>query len=238
MTEITRAVFNEIDGSHIQAIAAQLGISPSQAEAAVQQALPMLVGGLARNAQSEQGAGELLGALQRDHGGIDLGGLLGGLLGGGAGGNAGAGMGGGLGDLLGSVLGGGMGGGAAAGANRSGGGMADMGGAILGHIFGNKQERASENLGQSSGIGGQNASQLMAMLAPLVMAALAKLVQNRGMGANDLGQALGQEQQQIQQTGGGDLLNSVLDRDGDGDVDATDLMQAGLSAINMFGRRA
>ncbi len=62
--------------------------------------------------------------------------------------------------------------------------------------------------------------------------------QNRGMGANDLGQALGQEQQQIQQTGGGGLLNSVLDRDGDGDVDATDLMQAGLSAINMFGRRA
>lgn len=237
MTDITRAVFNEIDGSHIQAIAEQLGISPSQAEAAVQQALPMLVGGLAHNAQSEQGAGDLLGALQRDHGGVDLGGLLGGLLGGGAGGNAGAGMGGGLGGLLGSVLGGVTGGGAAAGAN-SGGGMADMGGAILGHIFGNKQDTANQNLGQSSGIGGQNAGQLMAMLAPLVMAALAKLVKNRGMGANDLGQVLGQEQQQIQQSGSGGLLNSVLDRDGDGKVDASDLLQAGLSAINLFGRRA
>lgn len=233
MTDITRAVYNEIDGSHIQAIAAQLGISPEQAESAVQQALPMLVGGLARNAQDERGAGELLGALQRDHAGVDLGGLLGGLLGGGAGSAAG-----GLGGLLESMLGGMPGpNDAPASANR-GGGLADMGGAILGHIFGNRQDRASQNLGQASGIGGQNAGQLMAMLAPLVMAALAKLVRNRGMGANDLGRALGQEQHQIQQSGGGGLLNSVLDRDGDGNVDAGDLIQAGLSAITMFGRRA
>ena len=239
MTDITRAVYDQIDDSHIQAIAQQLGISSEQAQTAVQQALPMLVGGLARNAQSEQGAGSLLGALQRDHAGVDLGGLLGGLLGGGAAGNANAGGLGGLGGLIGSVLGGGgrQDGGAAANSG-AGGGLGDIGGAILGHIFGNRQDRATENLGHASGIGGQNAGQLMAMLAPLVMAALAKLVQSRGMGANDLGQALGQEQQQIQKSGGGGLLTSVLDRDGDGDVDASDLMQAGLSAINMFGRRS
>ena len=239
MTDITRAVYDQIDDSHIQAIAQQLGISSEQAQTAVQQALPMLVGGLARNAQSEQGAGSLLGALQRDHAGVDLGGLLGGLLGGGAAGNANAGSLGGLGGLIGSVLGGGgsQGGGAVANSG-AGGGLGNIGGAILGHIFGNRQDRAAENLGQASGIGGQNAGQLMAMLAPLVMAALAKLVQSRGMGANDLGQTLGQEQQQIQKSGGGGLLNSILDRDGDGDVDASDLMQAGLSAINMFGRRS
>ena len=238
MTDITRAVYDQIDGSHIQAIAQQLGISSEQAQTAVQQALPMLVGGLARNAQSDQGAGSLLGALQRDHAGVDLGGLLGGLLGGG-GGAANAGSLGGLGGLIGSVLGGGgaQGGGAVANAG-AGGGLGNIGGAILGHIFGDRQDRATQNLGQASGIGGQNAGQLMAMLAPLVMAALAKLVQSRGMEANDLGQALGQEQQQIQKSGGGGLLNSILDRDGDGDVDASDLMQAGLSAINMFGRRA
>ena len=242
MTDITRAVYEQIDDSHIQAIAQQLGISPEQAQTAVQQALPMLVGGLARNAQSEQGAGSLLGALQRDHAGVDLGGLLGSLLGGGgatANANAG-GLGGlgGLGSLIGSVLGGGGAQDRGAVANAgAGGGLGNIGGAILGHIFGDRQDRATENLGQASGIGGQNAGQLMAMLAPLVMAALAKLVQSRGMGANDLGQALGQEQQQIQKSGGGGLLNSILDRDGDGDVDASDLMQAGLSAINMFGRR-
>lgn len=247
MTDITRAVYDQIDDSHIEAIAEQLGISSEQAQSAVQQALPMLVGGLARNAQSEQGAGALLGALQRDHTGIDLGGLLGGLLGGAGGSTANAGSGGpgglgglgGLGDLIGSVLGGAGSQDSGASANAGdGGGLGGMGGAILGHIFGNRQDRATENLGQASGIGGQNAGQLMAMLAPLVMAALAKLVQNRGMGANDLGQALGQEQQQIQKSGGGGLLNSILDRDGDGDVDASDLMQAGLSAINMFGRRS
>ena len=75
------------------------------------------------------------------------------------------------------------------------------------------------------------------MLAPLVMAALGKIVQNRNMGANDLGHALGQEHDQIQKSGSGGLLNYLLDRDGDGHIDASDLMQAGLSAISMFGRR-
>ena len=238
MTDITRAVYDQIDASHIHAMAQQLGISSDQAKAAVQQALPMLVGGLARNAQTDQGAGELMGALQRDHQGVDLGGLLGGLLGsGGATANASTGSLGGLGSVIDNVLGGSAGRGGGAPSNAGGGGLGDIGGAILGHIFGRREERASENLGQASGIGGQNAARLMAMLAPLVMAALGKLVQSRNMGANDLGQALGQENEHIQKSGGG-LLNSLLDRDGDGDVDASDLMQAGLSAINMFGRRS
>lgn len=237
MTDITRDVYEQIDDRHIQAMAQQLGISSEQAQTAVQQALPMLVGGLARNAQSEQGAGELMGALQRDHAGVDLGGLLGGLLGGGgASANANSGSLGGLGSVIDSVLGGTAGRGGAP-ANAGGGGLGNIGGAILGHIFGGREERATENLGQASGIGGQNAGRLMAMLAPLVMAALGKMVQSRGMGTHDLGQELGQEHETIQQSGGGGLLNSLLDRDGDGDVDANDLMQAGLSAINMFGRR-
>lgn len=236
MTDITRAVYDQIDSSHIRAMAQQLGISSEQADSAVQQALPMLVGGLARNAQSEQGAGELMGALQRDHQGIDLGGLLGGLLGGGGSANANSGSLGGLGSVIDSVLGASAGQGGSP-TNMGGGGLGDIGGAILGHIFGGREGRATDNLGQASGIGGQNAGRLMAMLAPLVMAALGKMVQNRGMGASDLGQVLGQEHEQIQKSGGGGLLNSVLDRDGDGDVDASDLMQAGLSAINMFGRR-
>ena len=46
MTTITRAVYDQIDASHIQTMAQQLGISSEQAQTAVQQALPMLVGGL------------------------------------------------------------------------------------------------------------------------------------------------------------------------------------------------
>lgn len=238
MTDITRDVYDQIDSRHIQAMARQLGISSDQAQTAVQQALPMLVGRLARNAQSEQGAGELMGALQRDHQGVELGGLLGGLLGGGATTNANSGSRGDLGSAIDSVLGGSAGGGGGASANAGGGGLGNVGGAILGHIFGGREERATENLGQASGIGGQNAGRLMAMLAPLVMAALGKMVQNRNMGTRDLGQELGREHEQIQKSGSGGLLNSLLDRDGDGDVDATDLMQAGLSAISMFGRRS
>ena len=236
MTDITRAVYEQIDGRHIQALAQRLGISSEQAQTAVQQALPMLVGGLARNARSEQGAEELMGAVQRDHSGVDLGGLLGGLLGG-AGATRTGGSLGGLGNVIDSVLGGDASRGGTS-ANAGGGGLGNIGGAILGHIFGRREERATENLGQASGIGGQNAGRLMAMLAPLVMAALGKMVQSRNMGANDLGNELVKEHDQIQKSGGGGMLNSLLDRDGDGDVDASDLMQAGLSAINMLGRRS
>lgn len=247
MTDLTRAVYESIDANTISAIARQLGVSPTQAEGAVQQALPMLIGGLARNAQSAKGAEDLFGALQRDHQGIDIGGLLGGLL---RGAGGGAQQGGGLGDLIGSVMkgaggsgGGGLGdliGGVLGGGGRSAGagtGGADIGGAILGHIFGARRDRASDSLGQASGIGGQNAGQLLAMLAPIVMAALAKWTQSQRIGASGLGPALGQEQQRIDQAGAGGLIGSVLDRDGDGKVDAAELLQAGLGAIQMFGRR-
>lgn len=83
MTDLTNAVLGELDQSKIEAIAQQLGIDPAQAQGAAMQALPLLLGGLARNASTPQGADALHGALQRDHANVDLGGLLGNVLGGG-----------------------------------------------------------------------------------------------------------------------------------------------------------
>lgn len=77
----------QLQGAPLQQMAQQLGTSPAQAQDAVGAALPLLLGALGRNAAQPQGAMDLFGALQRDHGGgADLGGLLGSLLGGGAGG--------------------------------------------------------------------------------------------------------------------------------------------------------
>ncbi|MFT4195765.1 DUF937 domain-containing protein, partial [Ottowia sp.] len=144
---------------------------------------------------------------------------------GGGSGGAGAGM-GGLGDLLGSVLGGG------APASR----QVDAGG-ILGHIFGGAQPRAESGLGQATGLDSGQAGHLLKILAPIVMAFLAKQVSARNMNAGGLGQVLGQERAQVQQQGGlgGGLMNAVLDTDGDGDVDLTDLMRLGGGLLG--GRR-
>lgn len=219
---LTDELMGQLQGSTMQGLAQQLGIDSAQAEQAVGVALPMLFGALGQNAAQPEGAADLFGALQRDHssnttpnGALDLGGLLGGMLGGGAGGAAG----GGLGSILGAVLGGG-------GASQSG------AGAILGHIFGGNQQRAESNLGQATGLG-NNAGQLLAMLAPLVMSFLAQRVQSQGMGAGDLGQTLGQERAQIQSQGG--MLGSLLDQNGDGKLDMGDLFKIGGSLLG--GRR-
>ena len=131
-----------------------------------------------------------------------------------------------LGGLLGSLLGGGAGG---------GGGPQD-GAAILGHIFGGNQQRAEAGLGQATGLGA-NAGQLLQILAPIVMAFLAQRTQAGGMDAGSLGAVLGREHAQVRQQGGvgGDLLGSLLDQDGDGQVGLGDLIKLGGGLLG--GRR-
>ncbi|MFT3812179.1 MAG: DUF937 domain-containing protein [Acidovorax sp.] len=130
-----------------------------------------------------------------------------------------------LGSLLGGLLGG-------AGGGQAGGGAAD----ILGHIFGNHQQTAQDNLGQATGLGGAGAAQLLAMLAPLVMSFLAHHANNNGMDASDLGAALGQEQARAQQQGGigGGLLGSLLGGGQGGGL--SELIQLGGSLLG-GGRR-
>lgn len=227
----------QLQGAPIQQMAQSLGQSEAQTEQAVQAAVPMMLGALGNNAQSAGGASALFEALQRDHGaaggagaGPDLGGLLGSLLGGGGGGAQAGGL-GGLGGMLGSVLGGAMGGGAAAGSGAASPAALD-GASILGHIFGGQQDQASANLGQATGLGA-NAGNLLKMLAPLVMSFLAQRVMAGGLNSSQLGNALGQEKDQVQQQGGlgGSLLGSLLDQNGDGKLDIGDLMKIGGSLL-------
>ncbi len=205
---LTEELLSQLQGAPLQQIADQLGTNPSQAQSAVSAALPMLLGALGRNAAQPQGAADLFGALQRDHVGRAAGG-------------------GGLGDLLGSVLGGMGGGGVGASAD---------GASILGHIFGGNQQRAEAGLGQATGLGA-NAGQLLQILAPIVMAFLAQRAQAGGMDAGGLGAVLGREQAQVRQQGGvgGDLLGSLLDQDGDGQVGLGDLIKIGGGLLG--GRR-
>lgn len=137
-----------------------------------------------------------------------------------------------IGSLLGMVLGGG-----AATRQTDGAGM-------LGHILGGQQGRAEQHLGEATGLGGDRAGQLMKILAPIVLAYLAKRMfsgNDGGSGAaagmagggnptaDVLGAILGREQQQARQQGGigGGLLGAVLDQDGDGQLGLGDLLKIG-----------
>ena len=228
-------------------MAGQLGASPEQTRSAIQAALPMLMGAMQRNAATPEGAESLHRAVTRDHQGVDLGGLLGGLLGGSGGaglggmlGGSGGAGGGGLSDLMGAVFGA-MGGGQSApqqqSAPRS---PIEDGIAILGHVFGGQQSRAEAGVARASGLDSGTVARLMAMLAPMLMGALGKATQQQGLDAGGLGSMLGQDVKRMGgQNAGGlqQILGSVLDKDGDGDVDASDLLAAGSGLFSQFMRR-
>ena len=204
-TSLVEQLLSQLQGAPMAQIASQLGADQQQTESAVGAAVPMLLGMLGNNANQGGGADALFGALMRDHAPAQVQGFGGGDL---------------LGSVLGSVLGGGQG--------------QSAGSAILGHIFGGQQQQAESSLGQASGLGGGNAGQLLAILAPIVMSFLANKVQGNGLDAGGLGQVLQQEQAQTQQQGGlgGSLLTSMLDQDGDGQLGAGDLFKLAGSFLN------
>ena len=218
MNSLVDSVMNHLDDAQIAQIAQQLGTDPDSARNAIEHALPLIVGGMAQQASTPEGANSLHNALG-DHAGNSVSDILGGLLGGGAGGGG-----------LGSVLGGG----------GSGGGlMSGIGGAILGHIFGNNAPAANQGLGQATGLGTHNAGQLLAILAPIVMAVLANHSQQQGLSPGGLGSVLGQQGQQIQQQGGlaGGLLNAVLGHNGGGNFDLSSVLAGAGGLLNTLGRR-
>ena len=229
MSSLFDQLSQHVNADTIGQIASQIGATPAQTKTAVQAAMPMLLGALARNSATPQGAAGILGALERDHDGSlldSLGGLLGGVTG-----TSGSGGLGDIGGILGGLLGGAQG--------SSGGGMMDMGGAILGHVFGGKQGNVASTLGKSTGLQSGQILQLLAMLAPIVMAVLGK--QNKQSGGLDQGgladilggafqKSAAQAPASVTQGAGaggmGDLLSSVLDANHDGSV-MDDLMKQG-----------
>lgn len=99
------------------------------------------------------------------------------------------------------------------------GGMMNNGGAqagatnglgILGHILGDRQETAAEQIGQSSGLNMSQVMKLMPILAPIVMSVLGRARSQGNMGLGDLAGVLMGSAQNAQQGGFGDLLGMVL----------------------------
>ena len=152
-------------------------------------ALPAILGGLANNAASPQGAQSLNNALERDHDG----GILDNL--------------GGLGSLIFGQQN----------QPEPPPRQADAGG-ILGHIFGNNQGQVAQQISNQSGLNMGQVAQILMILAPIVMGYLGRQKQENNLDAGGLSQILGQQQQQIQQTPQGGFLERMFDSDGDGSV--------------------
>ncbi|MEO8361562.1 MAG: DUF937 domain-containing protein [Vicinamibacteria bacterium] len=123
------------------------------------------------------------------------------------------------------------------------GGHATAGGAdILGHIFGGQQATVAQGLGQSVGLDAGSSGQLLAMLAPLVMAQLGREKQAAGFDAAGLAGALFGEQKSLhdQAPSAMDMLSGLLAsaRSGapaaSGAAAGPDLASMGASLLGQF----
>jgi hypothetical protein len=221
---------DRINDATIQRMSDQIDAKPSTTRQAVDTALPLLVGALARNANaSSDAASSLAGALDRDHDGamldnvssvIDLAGKA-------FGGSSGSSSGGGLGGLLSaasSILGG------------SATKKAVDGSGILGHVFGSRQSAVMTGIAKLTGLDRGQVQSLLAILAPIVMSALAKRKQEQNLDAQGIANALDEERRTIEDktdgmTRGG--LKDLLDRNDDGSI-ADDIVDIGSKLRGLF----
>ena len=216
MDDLLDLVGRQLGPGAVEQLSRRLGATPDATAKGIETSLPLLIGGLARNARSTEGAESLSRALERDHG-ADLIDNFGSLFGDGDGG-------GGLGSLLGAA-------GALFGGERGGGAQQPKaldGAGILKHILGSKQSPVEEGVGRASGLDKGQVAQLLMMLAPMVMSALAKAKQGKNLDSGGLSDLLGQQRSRIEQRTPqmqGSLLD-LLDRDRDGSI-ADDIASLG-----------
>ncbi len=184
MPSIFDTITQELGGANLTQLSQQIGADEATTSQAVQAALPMLLGGLARNASNPGGADALSSALSNHaDGGVlaNLGGLLGN--------------------------------------PQSGGGAG-----ILAHIFGNKRDAVEQGMGSATGLNKPQMSKLLMVLAPIVMAYLARRQQQPqtadapATGSGELPQILEHEANEATKKAPSILggLIGMLDRDGDG----------------------
>ena len=121
------------------------------------------------------------------------------------------------------------------------GGGADQSAAsrMVGHIFGGKQGRVEKGISQASGLDSVASGKLMGILGPMVMGAIGKKRKSDNLDAGGLAGLLGKERQTIEKDAPKEssLIGRMLDSDGDGDFDMSDMMKMGAGYLGkMFGR--
>lgn len=197
-------------------VSGKVGTSQGETSSVLESLMPTLVGAMQNNASTHDGLSGLLGALTS---GKHDGGIL---------------------DNLPGFL---------------GGDDHSDGGNILGHVLGDNQENVQNNLAQSTGVGSDKIAMIMKIAAPIIMGYLAKKVMSGGLTNNPaqsgggltdiLGGLLGGGQAQATpaQSGGGNILTSMLDQDGDGELGISDAIaaatkQGGIGGLlgGLFGK--
>jgi hypothetical protein len=108
-------------------------------------------------------------------------------------------------------------------------------GGLLEGLLGGRQARVEQGISKASGLNVGQMSSLLSMLAPIVMGALGRQQKSENMDAGALAGALRKEKESMETQASGGLLAGLLDQDGDGDFDMTDIMKLGMKKL--FGSK-
>lgn len=168
MSTLLDDLTSQLQGETLSNMSRQLGTDEASTAQAISMALPMLIGGLAHEAETPLGAQSLNRALDEDHDGSLL-------------------------DNVSAVFGAGTLGAADVRVPR-----ALNGAGILEHVLGRKREPVQQGIGRATGLNSQQIGRLLMMLAPLVMAYLGRRKRQLGANANEIGAELQAERQEVE----------------------------------------
>jgi hypothetical protein len=177
----------QLQGSTLTQMSRQLGADEQTTAQAISMALPKLIGGLAREAESPTGAQAINRALEEDHDGSLL-------------------------DNVSTLFGPATTGAADVAVPR-----ALNGAGILEHVLGRKREPVQQGIGRATGLNSQQISRLLIMLAPLVMAYLGRRKRETGAGATEISSDLQAERQEVERRspGLGGILGQIFGAGGE-----------------------
>jgi hypothetical protein len=234
MASLLDTLNQQLNPDVIRGMSRQIGADERQTEQAISALLPMMIGGMARNATSPEGSAKLSQAVDRDHDGSLLDQVTQ-TLGRGDTGQASYDArdyddtmqrSGGAGDMLSGLLGGsgtssllsGLFGGSSANPRSSN----FMG--ILNNVFGGQNVTpVQQGVSRATGLDSGKVGTLMAMLAPMVMGALGKVKRQQNLDSQGLARVLEDERQDIErQVPEASGISRFLDSNRDGKVDMRD----------------
>ena len=103
---------------------------------------------------------------------------------------------------------------------------------ILKHVLGSKLGAAEKEMGKQTGLDAATVGKLLMMLAPVVLGALGKKKQEKGLNADSLSRLLGAEQKVVKKRApqSMSLLNQLLDENQDGEI-GDDIARKGIGLL-------
>lgn len=117
------------------------------------------------------------------------------------------------------------------------GAASEHGGTILNGIFGGKEEKVGKTVAKNTGAEPGMASQVMQMVAPIVLGYLNKKKNDDGLDDDGVGNLVDDADKNLRDKDAGimDNIGKFLDMDGDGDM-TDDVIEIGTNIFNFFNK--